>query len=154
MSALRGWLLVLALGAGAAPARDLGRLFFTPEERAQLDAARRAPPVAAADEATEPAAPPELAPDAPRAAASPPLTVNGLVRRAHGPSTAWINGAPGTPGELVQDDGRRLRIGQDAVELGAAAGRARVKPGQTYDPAAGRVVESFERAPADAAAAP
>lgn len=153
MSALRGWLLALALCTGAAPARDLGRLFFTPEERAELDAARRAPLVAA-DETTEPAAaPPELAPDAPPVAA-PPLTVNGLVRRAHGPSTAWINGAPGTPGELVQDDGRRLRIGPDAVELGAAAARARVKPGQTYDPAAGRVVESFERAPADAAAAP
>ncbi|MGE3771375.1 MAG: hypothetical protein AB7I32_00495 [Gammaproteobacteria bacterium] len=152
MTRARGWLLVLALCVNAAAARDLGRLFFTPAERAALDAARSAPPLAAADEAPEPAAaPPEPAPDAAPASAAAPLTVEGLVLRAHGPSTAWVNGTPGTRSELAHADGGKLRIARDAVELDAAAARARVKPGQIYDPRAGRVVESFERAPPDVA---
>ncbi len=154
MSRACGWLLLLAFCSGSASALDLGRLFFTPAERARLDAERSAPPAAAVDAPTGQAILPiETGPHEPPPAAEP-LTVNGLVLRAHGPSTAWVNGTPGTRGELAHDDGRRLRIARDAVELSEQQTRARVKPGQTYDPLAGRVVEGFERAPSAAPAAP
>jgi len=136
--------LLFAVGA-AALADDLGRLFFTPEERAGLDAARNAPP-------TDVAQPADDAPTAQAPAVevtglpAPPVTVNGLVLRAEGPSTAWVNGAPSTRQELGADPARDLRIARDAVEVDAAEIRARVKPGQTFDPAAGRVIEGFERA--------
>lgn len=156
MSGTRGrlFMLALALCAGSVSALDLGRLFFTPEERARLDAERSAPPAVAVDAPAElPPSPSEPAADEPPAAAEP-LTVNGLVLRAHGPSTAWVNGTPGTRSDLAHDEIRRLRIARDAVELSEPQARARVKPGQTYDPLAGRVVEGFERAPAGEPAAP
>lgn len=144
-------LLLLMLATGSASAVELGRLFFTPEERARLDAERSAEPAAAVEPRPAPPVPPSDATPDEALPPQAPLTVNGLVLRAHGPSTAWVNGAPGTRGELVDDAGRRLRIARDAVEVQAPETRARIKPGQTYDPGAGRVVESFERAPPDAA---
>jgi len=76
-------LLLACLGIPAAHAGSLGRLFFTPEQRAQLDYnyARNAP--AEGD-------------------ASPFLTVNGIVQKNGGPRTVWINGvsqAAGNRGE-------------------------------------------------------
>ena len=68
----------LALGAAAAAAQELGRLFFTPDQRAALDARRRA-----------------RVPDKPAAApvtVSPVTRVDGAVRRAGGKSTVWVNG--------------------------------------------------------------
>lgn len=147
----RWGLVLLGLLAGPAPADELGRLFFTQAERARLDAERSAPSPADVDAKGEP--PPSVAtPREPALAALPSLTVNGLVLRAHGPSTAWINGTPGTRRELATarglEAGRELRIGRDAVEIEESHARARVKPGQTFEPLAGRVVESFESAPA------
>ena len=61
--------------ASAAQASSLGRLFFTPEQRAQLDYAHaRSIP---AD-----------------GGSSSGVIVNGIVQRHGGPRTAWINGVP------------------------------------------------------------
>src|ERR1700741_4289272 len=69
-------LLALALAAAAAPGQELGRLFFTPEQRAALEARRRA-----------------HLPDSAAPAVAAPLTrVDGFVKRSAGPSTIWING--------------------------------------------------------------
>ena len=57
----------------AAQASNLGRLFFTPEQRTQLDHAR-------ARNATA---------DGGRASV---LTINGIVQKHGGPRTVWING--------------------------------------------------------------
>ena len=141
-------LCVLALGVATAD-DDLGRLFHTPAERALLDAAREAvaPPVDLPGPAVAPA--PGDSPPAPAPTAAP-VTVNGIVQRERGPSTAWINGAAGTRVELEARDGGEVRIGRGVLELGGAqrdtpSTRARVKPGQVFDPAQGRVVESFEQ---------
>ena len=131
----------------------LGRLFHTPAERALLDASREAVdlPVDEAGPAAERALVDSAPPLAPPTA---PVTVNGIVRRERGPSTAWINGTAGTRVELEARDGGHLRIGRGSVEIGgerrgaaldAPATRARVKPGQVFDPVQGRVVESFEQ---------
>jgi len=72
-------ILVLALLAPSVTlAQDLGRLFFTPEQREALDSRRKA-----------------RVPDKPAAAmvVSPTTRVDGFVKRSGGPSTVWVNGA-------------------------------------------------------------
>lgn len=76
--------LLLALsttGAASAqaPSEPLGRLFFTPEQRAALDRQRHAPP-------------PSLSP-APTANEAP-ASFDGMVQRSSGRNTVWINGTP------------------------------------------------------------
>ncbi len=75
-------LLWLALAPGArSQAADLGRLFYTPAERAQLEAARAH----------------NLGQDRPAAPAAAPARVqrfDGVVIRSDGAATAWINGRP------------------------------------------------------------
>ena len=114
--------LALALAAAAAEAQELGRLFFTPEQRAALDARRRA-----------------RLPDNPASVAATPVTrLDGFVKRSAGPSTIWINGewttesAPEAP-----------RITEPApsvsVSVGETGGRVRLKPGETLDRGNGEV---------------
>jgi len=140
--------------SGVAVADDgLGRLFHTPAERALLDATREAVDLPA--ELSTPSAGPPATASALPLPPTEPVVVNGIVQRKRGPSTAWINGEVGTRGELEAIDGGQLRIGRGAVELsGAQSTRARVKPGQVFDPVQGRVVESFEQSVAPSPPAP
>ena len=101
-----------------AHAQDFGRLFFTPEERAALDARRKA-----------------RLPDRPVPAptvAAPVTRVDGYVRRSEGPSTVWVNG--GRADEASPGSDARVTI-----PLGRGAGRVRLKPGQTLDRGTGEV---------------
>ena len=112
--------------AQAQPPR-LGRLFSSPEERAQLDASRSGTPPAGTTQA--PPAPPPPPPPA------PPMELNGLVQRSSGRSTVWLNQTPQQePHNQVPGAGQltlRLSNGQVVV----------LKPGQQYDPASGTVME-------------
>lgn len=63
-------------------AEGLGRLFFTPEQRAQLEHGK--------SQSTDPSA------------NNRALTVNGIVQKHGGPRTVWINGVPQPDG--VNDD--------------------------------------------------
>ncbi|WP_215404741.1 hypothetical protein [Janthinobacterium sp. JC611] len=133
-------LVLCALLAGTALAvqaqpPQLGRLFLSPEQRAQLDAQRYGPP--APDPAL--AAPPPPPPPPP----APPVELNGVVQRSSGRSTVWLNQeaqnephnrlASGKPGTLT------LRLSNGQVLL--------LKPGQRYDPASGTVSEAQEAPP-------
>jgi hypothetical protein len=131
--------LVLCMLLAGAPlaaqgqAQPLGRLFLSPEQRAQLDAQRYGPP------------PPEpaLAAPPPPPPPAPPVELNGLVQRSSGRSTVWLNQeaqnephnrlAHGKPGTLT------LRLSNGQVVL--------LKPGQRYDPASGTVTEVQEAPP-------
>lgn len=87
----------------------LGRLFFTPAQRAVLDYRRHQPlPKVRKEE------------DA-------PVIVNGRVLRSSGAGTVWING-------IAED--RRSEDDADArhVTIERSGGRVRVKVGQTLDP--------------------
>ena len=115
-------LLVLALAAAAAQAEELGRLFFTPQQRAALDARRKA-----------------RLPDNPVSGMARPLTrVDGFVKRSAGPSTVWINGEWAT-----ESSPEAPRIVEPApavsVNVGEAGGRVRLKPGETLDRGNGEV---------------
>ncbi|MCC7703932.1 hypothetical protein IGS59_16980 [Janthinobacterium sp. GW460P] len=129
-------LSVLLAGAtltAQAQSPQLGRLFLSPDQRAQLDAQRYGPP--APDPHLAAAPPPPPPPPA------PPVELNGVVQRSSGRSTVWLNQAPqtephnqlardksGTPGALT------LRLSNGQVVL--------LKPGQRYDPASGTVTEA------------
>lgn len=76
-------LLLVALGlAGESSAADLGRLFYTPAQRAQLEAAR----ARNVTQAASPAAPTIVHPQ----------RFDGVVIRSDGTGTSWINGRPQT----------------------------------------------------------
>jgi hypothetical protein len=124
--------------SATAAAEPLGRLFFTPEQRTQLDMMRkqrahRPPPM-------ETAAPPEAPPPA-------IVTYSGMVRRTDGRSTAWINNRPVHDRASADSDGPRARVDED----GAARitlpqqGSVRLKVGQTAELASGRIAESYAR---------
>jgi hypothetical protein len=114
--------LVLALAAAAAEAQELGRLFFTSEQRAALDARRRA-----------------RIPDSPGSVAATPVTrVDGFVKRSAGPSTIWINGEWAT--ESAPESPRIIEPAPAvSVSVGENGGRVRLKPGETLDRGNGEV---------------
>jgi hypothetical protein len=118
--------LALALAAPVAPAQELGRLFFTPEQRASLDARRKA-----------------RVPDKPAAAvvASPVTRVDGYVKRSGGRSTVFINGdavSEGAP-EAPRIDTASTPSGSVSVTVGEGGSRARLRPGETLDRGNGEV---------------
>jgi hypothetical protein len=100
----------------------LGRLFFTAEQRATLDARRRA------------GVPDQGAP----VAASPTTRLDGYVRRSGGKSTVWVNGLP-IPESAP--DAPRIGPGEARVAVPVGESRARVglKPGETLDRGTGAV---------------
>ena len=118
--------LLLALSlAGPAAAQELGRLFFTPEQRTALDARRAA-----------------RLPDKPAATAESPTTrVDGYVKRSSGKSTVWVDGEAIPDG--LQLEGLRLRRGDDptrvTVTVGEGGRRVELRIGETLDRATGEV---------------
>jgi hypothetical protein len=99
----------------ATPARaDLGRLFFTPQQRAELDK-RRVNPVVEQETAAQESA----------------VTLNGYVRRSDGRMTTWVNGVPRYDTRAARGDGR--------VTVNEPGGQVVLKPGQTADLVAGAV---------------
>lgn len=116
-----------ALGAPhAGKTQELGRLFFTPEQREALDARRKA-----------------RVPDKPAAAplvASPTTRLDGYVQRSGGRSTVFIDGEPvaeGTSGApRVDPDARGGRI---PVVVGEGGARRELRPGEVLDRGSGEV---------------
>ena len=120
------FLLTLALGAIEAQAQELGRLFLTPEQRASLDARRKA-----------------RVPDKPAAAvvASPVTRVDGYVKRSAGPPTVWVNGEslPEQAPEAPRIDAPRDGEGRVSISVGEGGNRVQLKPGETLDRGSGEV---------------
>jgi hypothetical protein len=120
------FLVVILVAGGAQAADELGRLFFTPEQRAALDARRKA-----------------RVPEKPAAAvvASPVTRIDGYVKRSGGPSTVWMNGeslpdgAPEAP--RIEQPGRPE--GRVSISVGEGGGRVRLKPGEVLDRGSGEV---------------
>ena len=122
MRLLRNTLLAAAVfSAFPCEAQELGRLFFTPDQRAALDARRKA-----------------RVPDKPAAVvvASPTTRVDGYVKRGGGRSTVWVNGEslPEGPSEARIGDGERV-----SIPLGEAGRRATLRPGEVLDRGTGEV---------------
>ncbi|TAK85938.1 MAG: hypothetical protein EPO20_09080 [Betaproteobacteria bacterium] len=113
--------LVLVIGVAfstAVSAQELGRLFFTPEQRAALDARRKA------RVPDKPAATP--------AVVSPTTRLDGYVRRSDGRSTVWVNGERA-------DDASPRADGRVSVTVGESDVRVPLKPGEELDRGSGEV---------------
>jgi hypothetical protein len=139
-------LAVAALGAGAVPAEDIGRLFTTEAQRASLDELREMARLQA--ETPEPQPAPRADPELPEPPAIERLTVDGVVRPSSGPGVVWING------DLVQRSGVtreglqvELEGGRSGVRvhLPGDAGSVALKPGQQVEVRSGAVLEPWER---------
>jgi hypothetical protein len=134
--------LAAAALPGPAPAAQpdpLGRLFFTPAQRASLDVARsqRARTAVGTERTEQEAAP-----------VSQTITYGGLLRRNDGKTTVWLNNQPvhdndpsgaGAVVSRVRPDGRiTLQAPQSArsVEL---------KPGQSVELLSGTIEEGYSR---------
>jgi hypothetical protein len=122
-------LLMACLGGFAAPctAQEIGRLFFTPEQRAALDGRRKA-----------------RVPDKPAATpmvASPTTRLDGFVRRSAGRSTVWVNGESlgETGAEGASIESGRSTDARVSVPVGDSGARAALKPGQILDRGTGEV---------------
>jgi|APFre7841882724_1041349.scaffolds.fasta_scaffold00893_6 hypothetical protein len=109
-------LVVVALPA-AAQDSELGRLFYTPQQRAELDK-RRVSNVPAQTEA----APVVQQPD---------VTLNGYVGRSSGKTTTWVNGVPKYDTVRSQDPSR--------LSIDAGDGRRSMKVGATLNTSRGEV---------------
>jgi len=110
--------VALLAAAPSSPAQEVGRLFFTPQQRQDLDR-RRESNVTDSPIAVEPA-----------------VTVNGHVTRSSGKTTTWINGVP-------QYDTYRGRA-PDRVAVTSGAVVQGVKVGQTLDNSKGEVRDPLQ----------
>lgn len=91
------FLLGLSLLSGPCDAEELGKLFFSPEERLELDRYGVKRP-----------AEPSAAPTGPRS-----LRLDGVVHRSDGRTTVWINGRaapPSTARRLPDSVGAAVRL--------------------------------------------
>lgn len=121
-------LAVFAIGlasASSAYANELGRLFFTPDQRAALDRVRFAPP----PKEPEPKPVAVVAPPAVVPPPLPPVVMNGLVTRSSGRSTTWVNG-------VEQHDALRPAGASASVPIGTTNRRVQLKVGETFEPEA------------------
>lgn len=96
-------LLMLPATAISGSTEPLGRLFFTPEQRAALDRQRLNHNGNGQQIATE-----------------GPVVINGLVRRSSGKDTVWLNGLP-------YEGGTYLPKGQQVGETGLPEGAVTIK---------------------------
>jgi len=120
MSTLLGAIL-LALAVDSAAASDnLGRLFFTPQQRQDLDRRRQANIQESA------------------VTTNSSVTVNGQVSRSNGKNTVWINGVP-------QETTRRpIDPARATVQGGDGEPSVSIKIGETLDKVRGKVRDTIE----------
>lgn len=126
LAAILAGLLGPVAAAGAA-AQELGRLFFTPEQRTALDARRKA------RVPDKPAATPQVE--------SPVTRVNGLVQRSGGKSTVWVNdeAIPESAQAAGQGAARPAGAGRVSVPLGDGARGLDMRVGESLNRGSGEV---------------
>ena len=141
------FLLIFYCFGDALAADSLGRLFLTPEQRAQLEIVRaqrdRRLPVSIETETA--AAPVPAAPQGPEI-----VTYNGVVRRSDGKSTVWINGKPVNERDRRRSDSEVTvlgvqRDGAVSVAIPQADRKASLKVGQSLEVTSGTIEESYAR---------
>jgi hypothetical protein len=114
-------MLLCLVAPATVTAEELGRLFFTPQQRQDLDRRR------ATNRAEE---------EAPGIKEGP-LTLEGRVQRSSGRTTTWINGVPQYDSHAGRDP-TRVTVAPNEGEAGIS-----LKIGQTYERASGEVRDSL-----------
>lgn len=154
-------ILVLMTCAAASQAAPLGRLFFTPQERAFLDRERQKAGMPSSD----------------TGAPAESIAFNGHITRSSGKSTVWINGKPLHENERSEvsslrpnersevsslrpnDASQQFQIteakrgaGEIAIRISDTHRTYPLKVGQTLTPASGEIREGYQIPPPEAAA--
>jgi hypothetical protein len=132
--------LAAALTSLPAPAQErLGRLFFTPAQRASLDIARsQRARTALATEKTEQEATP----------VPQTITYSGVLRRSDGKTTVWINNQPVHDRESAGAAtivGRVRSDGSVTLQVPQSGRSVILKPGQSVELLSGAVEEGYSR---------
>lgn len=125
------------IGYAAYAAEPLGRLFYTPAQRAELDALRSkknvAPPT---PEPAQPAAIPDV------------VKYDGIVRRSDGRTTVWINNRAVDDGKPAGELPLSSRVRPDhriRLTLPEAGKEIELRVGQSVDVVSGSIVEPYAR---------
>ena len=134
-------ILFLAFTPITFAADDLGRLFTTPQQRQTLEKLRSQKPV-------EEIKIPEFTFAEPVVEEQKPviggITVNGLVYRKGGKSTAWINSANTYEGnfgnQYIQIDAHNINPDDVEILIPINETKVKLKTGQTYDPEADQII--------------
>ncbi len=139
------YLLIIFFADATLAADKLGRLFLTPEQRAQLEIVR-----AQRDRRLPITLETEPAPVAPVAQGPEIVTYDGMVRRSDGKSTVWINGKPVNERNRIRSDNEvsvtgLRRDGAVSVAIPLAERKASLKVGQRLDVNSGKINESYVR---------
>jgi hypothetical protein len=117
----------------------LGRLFFTPAQRASLDVARsQRARAAVATERTEQEATP----------VPQTITYNGVLRRSDGKTTVWVNNQPVHDRESAGAAaivGRVRADGSVTLQVPQSGRSVTLKPGQSVELLSGNVEEGYAR---------
>lgn len=113
--------------AACAGAEPLGRLFFSPDERAMLDRMRQKN-------------------SGSTVSATEQITLNGIVRRSSGKTTAWINRVPQNENETPQGIAvQQGKTSKPSAFLMLPSGRqVQLKAGQTFDTTRGKIREGYQ----------
>ena len=127
-SIILGLLLLIPVSATQADSR-LGRLFFTPDQRASLDQARQHNKTLDAAN--------ESAPDN--------ITLNGVIKRSDGHHVVWINNRAFSDNSAVDrvTVSREKGSGRYIVQLPYSDKHVQLKVGQSMDAASGKVDEAY-----------
>ena len=143
ISSLLLMVLIFSLPPATLAADDLGRLFTTPQQRQTLEKLRSQKPV-------EEIKIPEFtfAEPAVEAEENKPviggITVNGLVYRKGGKSTAWINSANTYEGnfgnQYIQIDANNIKPEDVEILIPINETKVKLKTGQTYDPETDQII--------------
>lgn len=125
--------LLLLPSLGMAAEQTLGRLFFTPEQRARMDVARQQErsirfDVEQQDDATPPAN----------------IILNGVITRSDGKTTLWINNRIQSEVSQAATVGKGGEVRVATPETGRTVP---LKVGQSIDMSSGRVEEIYRRPP-------
>jgi hypothetical protein len=132
MSVIRGLLIGIALllPPAANGADALGRLFFSPEQRVQLDTLRIRKVVSSQ---TKDEPPPEF------------VNYSGIIRRSDGQTTVWVNNQALSEADLREQPAIAGRISRDGkILLGAGKGSMQLKVGQSAELLSGQISESYD----------
>ena len=135
---LLGVMLVLVLAAlpSLSQGESLGRLFFTPDERSNLDRARLT----------------GIAPEQEGAPAQQleSITLNGIVKRSSGKTTVWVNSAAQHETDLPPGTKRqasKMRLPDFPVLVQKTGKTVTLKVGQTLNIESGEIREIYQLPP-------
>lgn len=136
--------VVMVIAAPAVAAElSLGRLFFTPSQRASLDVARsQRTRVTVATEATQV----EIAQPVPQT-----ITYGGMVRRSDGRTTVWLNDRAVDDRKAAGGSTMIRQVRPDGavtLEVPQSSRRVDLKVGQSVEVLSGSIGEGYRRPPA------